>query len=70
MYGYLDDHDRVVVADGSGAILFVGHHRTADGWRISATGYDRTFEATGTLSGAGLTVTPGPAITFTAPAPE
>ncbi|MFM9376901.1 hypothetical protein [Gordonia sp. VNK21] len=35
VYGYLDDRDRVVVADGSGAILFVGHHRTADGWAVT-----------------------------------
>lgn len=38
------------------------YRRTPEGWRISATAYDRTFEATGTLSAAGLTVTPGPAI--------
>ena len=31
VYGYLDDHDRVVVADGSGAILRVGHRWTASG---------------------------------------
>ncbi|MDL9937572.1 hypothetical protein QSJ18_12520 [Gordonia sp. ABSL1-1] len=31
VYGYLDDRDRVVVADGSGAILFVGHRRTSHG---------------------------------------
>lgn len=38
------------------------YRRTADGWRIAATGYERTFEATGTLSGAGLTVRIGPAV--------
>lgn len=38
------------------------YRRTEDGWRISSTAYERTFEATGTLSGAGLTVTAGPAL--------
>jgi hypothetical protein len=38
------------------------YRRTSDGWRISSTGYERTFEATGTLSGAGLTATAGPAM--------
>ncbi|WP_067856881.1 hypothetical protein [Nocardia shimofusensis] len=31
IYGYLDSRDRVVVADGSGAIVRVAHHRDADG---------------------------------------
>ncbi|GEE01492.1 hypothetical protein nbrc107696_19380 [Gordonia spumicola] len=35
VYGYLDEKNRVVVADGSGAILHVGHHRTSKGWRLS-----------------------------------
>ncbi|MGC5246741.1 hypothetical protein ACPXB3_07430 [Gordonia sp. DT219] len=34
VYGYLDGRDRVVVADGSNAILFVAHRRTAAGWRV------------------------------------
>lgn len=34
VYGYLDDRDRVVVADGAGAILKVAHRRTAGGWRL------------------------------------
>ncbi|WP_138917991.1 hypothetical protein [Gordonia effusa] len=34
VYGYLDDHDRVVVADGSGAILRVAHRRTGRGWQL------------------------------------
>ncbi|WP_238422838.1 hypothetical protein [Gordonia sp. 'Campus'] len=34
VYGYLDDRDRVVVADGSGSILRVAHERTAQGWRV------------------------------------
>ena len=34
VYGYLDDRDRVVVADGSGAILRVAHRRTTRGWQV------------------------------------
>ncbi|NMO05250.1 hypothetical protein HH308_28930 [Gordonia sp. TBRC 11910] len=34
VYGYLDDRDRVVVADGSGAILRVAHRRTGVGWQL------------------------------------
>lgn len=34
VYGYLDDHDRVVVADGSNSILFVAHRRTSSGWEL------------------------------------
>ncbi|MGC5259239.1 hypothetical protein ACPXCG_23095 [Gordonia sp. DT218] len=34
VYGYLDDRDRVVVADGSGAILRVAHRKTARGWQV------------------------------------
>jgi hypothetical protein len=32
--GYLDDRDRVVVADGSNSILRVAHAKTANGWRV------------------------------------
>ncbi|UVE97014.1 hypothetical protein L8M95_12945 [Dietzia sp. B32] len=36
VYGYLDDRDRVVVADGARRLLAVGHERTADGpWRMT-----------------------------------
>ncbi|WP_347958008.1 nuclear transport factor 2 family protein [Gordonia aichiensis] len=38
------------------------YRRTADGWKISSTGYARTFEATGTLSAAGFRVKQGPAM--------
>ncbi|MBD0860432.1 nuclear transport factor 2 family protein [Gordonia sp. zg691] len=43
--------DRVIVAEFSfmliGAAFYDDtYRRTADGWRISATGYDRTYEAT------------------------
>lgn len=36
VYGYLDDRDRVVVADGARHLLAVGHERTAEGpWRMT-----------------------------------
>ena len=36
VYGYLDERDRVVVADGDRRLLAVGHHRAPDGtWRMS-----------------------------------
>lgn len=59
--------DRVMVPEYDTLIIGAAfyrdtYRRTPDGWRISSTAYDRTFEATGTLSGAGLTVRPGPAI--------
>jgi hypothetical protein len=43
--------DRVIVVDFSfmliGAAFYDDtYRRTEDGWRISATGYDRTYEAT------------------------
>ena len=34
VYGYLDDRDRVVVADGSNSILRVAHRRTPRGWQL------------------------------------
>lgn len=34
VYGYLDDRDRVVVADGSGAILRVAHRHSTQGWQL------------------------------------
>ncbi len=34
VYGYLDDRDRVVVADGSGAILRVAHRKSTAGWQV------------------------------------
>ncbi|WP_235831364.1 hypothetical protein [Gordonia zhaorongruii] len=52
VYGYLDDEDRVVVADGTGAILRVGHHRTASGWKLTVD--DRT-DASRHLGGDGIT---------------
>ncbi len=36
VYGYLDNSDRVVVADGNRRLLAVGHERTADGpWHMT-----------------------------------
>lgn len=59
--------DRVMVPDFDtmiiGAAFYVDEYRlTEDGWRISRTGYDRTFEAIGSLSAGGWTVRPGPAL--------
>ncbi|MBN4678534.1 nuclear transport factor 2 family protein, partial [Pandoraea nosoerga] len=33
-----------------------------DGWRISATGYDRTYEATMSLAGLNFNIRPGRAL--------
>ncbi|GAC67526.1 nuclear transport factor 2 family protein [Gordonia soli] len=60
--------DRVIVPDFSfmlfGAAFYADRYRkTADGWRISATGYDRTYEATLPLTDVpGFSLKVGPAI--------
>ncbi len=59
--------DRVIVADLNfmliGAAFYRdSYRRTDDGWKISATGYDRTYEATMSLSGLDFKVRPGPAL--------
>jgi hypothetical protein len=59
--------DRVIVADADfmliGAAFYHDRYRrTTDGWRICATGYDRTYAATMSLAGMGFTVKPGPAL--------
>jgi hypothetical protein len=59
--------DRVIVAEFNfmliGAAFYRDHYRrTADGWRISATGYDRTYEATMSLAGNDFKVNPGRAL--------
>ena len=59
--------DRVIVAEADfmlvGAAFYRdGYRRTADGWRICATGYDRTYQATMRLAEIGFTVTTGPAL--------
>ncbi|MGZ4576155.1 MAG: nuclear transport factor 2 family protein [Mycobacterium sp.] len=60
--------DRVIVADFNfmliGAAFYRdSYRRTDDGWRISATGYDRTYEATMSLAGLDFKVKPGRAVT-------
>ncbi|WP_297596279.1 nuclear transport factor 2 family protein [Mycobacterium sp.] len=59
--------DRVIVADVNfmliGAAFYRDRYRrTEDGWKISATGYDRTYEATMSLAGIDFKVTPGRAL--------
>lgn len=59
--------DRVIVADFNfmliGAAFYRDQYRrTDDGWKISATGYDRTYEATMSLAGLDFKVKPGRAL--------
>ncbi len=59
--------DRVIVADVNfmliGAAFYRdSYRRTDEGWRISATGYDRTYEATMSLANLDFKVTPGKAL--------
>jgi hypothetical protein len=60
--------DRVIVADYNfmliGAAFYHDRYRrTADGWKISSTGYDRTYEATMSTEGiTGFKVVPGRAV--------
>lgn len=59
--------DRVIVAEANfmliGAAFYRDRYRrTTDGWQVSATGYDRTYEATVSLAGLDFTVTTGPAM--------
>lgn len=60
--------DRIIVADHNfmliGAAFYHDRYRrTGDGWKISATGYERTYEATMSLLGiTGFEVTPGDAL--------
>jgi hypothetical protein len=60
--------DRVIVAEYHfmliGAAFYRDRYRrTADGWKISGTGYDRTYEATMSLESiTGFTVKPGRAL--------
>ena len=56
--------DRVIVAEFDfmliGAAFYRDQYRrTDDGWKISATGYDRTYEATMSLKGLDFKVKPG-----------
>lgn len=59
--------DRVILAEANfmliGAAFYRDRYRrTADGWQISATGYDRTYEATMSLAGLDFKLTPGAAL--------
>jgi SnoaL-like domain len=59
--------DRVIVPEYNfmligAAFYHDGYRRTADGWRISATGYDRTYEATMSTAGMDFKVKPGRAL--------
>jgi hypothetical protein len=59
--------DRVIVAGADfmliGAAFYADtYRRTPAGWKISATGYDRTYEATMSTAGLGFHLTPGPAL--------
>ncbi|MBY4574529.1 hypothetical protein ACN94_13140 [Gordonia paraffinivorans] len=60
VYGYLDDRDRVVVADGTNSILFVAHRKRAAGWEVYVD--DRIDVA--------RHIPPGDAITGLAPEPD
>ena len=52
VYGFLDDKNRVVVADGSGKILRVGHHRTASGWTLRI---DKSTDVSRQIGSDGIT---------------
>lgn len=59
--------DRVIVADFDfmliGAAFYHDRYRrTPDGWKICATGYERTYEATMSLKGLDFKLTPGAAL--------
>jgi SnoaL-like domain len=59
--------DRVIVAEFNfmliGAAFYRDtYRRTEDGWKISSTGYDRTYEVTMSVSGNDFKVTPGRAL--------
>jgi hypothetical protein len=59
--------DRVIVADFDfmliGAAFYRDtYRRTASGWKIASTGYNRTYEATMSLKGLDFKLTPGAAL--------
>ena len=59
--------DRVIVPEFDfmliGAAFYHDRYRrTADGWKISSTGYDRTYEATMSLKALDFKLTPGAAL--------
>ena len=56
--------DRVIAAEFNfmligAAFYHDAYRRTADGWKISATGYDRTYEATMSLEALNFKLKPG-----------
>jgi 3-phenylpropionate/cinnamic acid dioxygenase small subunit len=59
--------DRVIVAEYNfmlfGAAFYHDRYRkTPDGWKICATGYERTYEVTQSLEGLNFKLTPGSAL--------
>jgi hypothetical protein len=61
--------DRVIVAELHfmliGAAFYRDRYRrTSDGWKISSTGYDRTYEATMSLGSIDFKVKPGRALAY------
>ena len=59
--------DRVIVPEYNFMLFGAGfyhdrYRRTEDGWKICATGYDRTYEATQSLEGLNFTLKPGSAL--------
>ena len=59
--------DRVIAPDFNfmliGAAFYHDRYRrTSDGWKICATGYDRTYDATMSLEGLNFKLKPGPAL--------
>ncbi len=58
VYGYLDDADRMVLVDGAGDLLRIGHRRDGDDWSLTVD--QRTPLADVVAAGDGVTsVTPG-----------
>ena len=59
--------DKVIVAEFNfmlfGAAFYHDRYRkTEDGWKICATGYQRTYDATQSLEGTNFKITPGAAL--------
>lgn len=59
--------DRVIAAEFNFMLIGAAFYRdtfrrTPDGWKISETGYDRTYEATMSLEGLNFRLTPGKAM--------
>lgn len=59
--------DRVIVTEFNFMLIGAGfyndtYRRTPEGWKISATGYDRTYEATMSVEGLDFKLKPGRAL--------